>query len=57
LPWNSRQLRLAKEERVYLPMFDQYMGDREQRALLDKVHESYNKEEENNGYRKHPRRA
>lgn len=50
------QLHLAKEERVYLPLFDQYMSNGQQRALLYKVHESY-KEEANNGYREHPRRA
>lgn len=50
------QLHLAKEERVYLPLFEQYMSSGEQRALLDKVHETY-KEQASNGYREHPRRA
>ena len=31
------QLHLTKEERVYLPLFEQYMTNGEQQALLDKI--------------------
>jgi iron-sulfur cluster repair protein YtfE (RIC family) len=38
------QLHLAKEERIYMPLFEQYMTSGEQRTLLDKIHESYEEE-------------
>jgi uncharacterized protein (DUF2249 family) len=38
------QLHLMKEDRVYLPLFEQYMTNGEQRTLLDKIRETYEEE-------------
>lgn len=34
------QLHLAKAERIYLPLFEQYMSDGEQETLLDEIRET-----------------
>lgn len=38
------QLHLAKEERIYLPLFEQYMPNGEQLTLLDKIRDGYMEE-------------
>ena len=35
------QVHLEKEERVYLPLFEQYLADEEQQRALDGMHEAY----------------
>ncbi|MGH7985757.1 MAG: hemerythrin domain-containing protein, partial [Candidatus Binataceae bacterium] len=38
------QLHLAKEEKVFLPLFERHMAESEQQALLSKVHATYQEE-------------
>ncbi|HYB90611.1 MAG TPA: DUF2249 domain-containing protein [Candidatus Binataceae bacterium] len=38
------KLHLAKEERVYLPLFDRHMAPADQQALLGRVHETFTEE-------------
>jgi uncharacterized protein (DUF2249 family) len=38
------KVHLAKEERVYLPLFEQHLAEGRQRELLKEVHESYQHE-------------
>jgi len=38
------EVHLAKEERVYLPLIDEYLDQAGQRRLLEEIHESYEEE-------------
>jgi iron-sulfur cluster repair protein YtfE (RIC family) len=38
------ELHLAKEERVYLPLIEQYLNETHQRQILEAIHESYEEE-------------
>jgi hemerythrin-like domain-containing protein len=38
------RLHLAKEERIYLPLFDQHMANERQLRLLEAIHETYQAE-------------
>lgn len=40
------RLHLEKEERVYLPLFEQHLSEEEQRRVLDGMHAAYEHEEE-----------
>jgi hemerythrin-like domain-containing protein len=35
------RVHLEKEERVYLPLFEQYLSESEQRQVLDNMHAAY----------------
>lgn len=35
------QVHLEKEERIYLPLFEQYMSEEEQRSVLEGMHSAY----------------
>lgn len=38
------KVHLEKEERVYLPLFEQYLSETEQQQVLDRMHEAYKEE-------------